>query len=260
MVEITLFNKIKLISGLIISSPLFLILILGLILMTVDILFISKKSKRAKIIYTIISLIVIIFLLNKYILSLLSIFDVIAKNIITIIYFPSVLEYILLLLISLIIVLISIFRKKTNKLIKNINMFVFTINMFIFFLILDQINNEKIDLANKISIYSSELLMALFELSVLIFAIWIIGLILYKIINKITYKEEVIDNFYEEPELPKTIEELRKEELSMPPQIEYIVVEKKSDNDMFTLDEYRQMRKVLELIKEEQNKNKLNME
>ena len=121
--------------------------------------------------------------------------------------------------------------------------------MLIFFLILDQIGSLKVDLSNKISIYSNELLMALFELSIIIFAAWIIGLVLYKIIHKLTYVEDKNINFYEEPEMPKTIEELRKEELKIPPQIEYIVVEKKNDNDMFTLDEYRELKKVLELIK-----------
>ena len=77
-------------------------------------------------------------------------------------------------------------------------------------------------------------------------------LILYKIIYKLTHKNEIIVNsnsFYEEPELPKTIEELRKEELVPPPQIEYIVVEKKNDNDMFTLEEYRALKKLLEDMK-----------
>jgi flagellar biosynthesis/type III secretory pathway M-ring protein FliF/YscJ len=120
--------------------------------------------------------------------------------------------------------------------------------------------------------------MALFELSILIFGVWIIFLILSKIINKLINKnqnkienkpeeeiesqtkeenKEEIINFYEEPELPKTIEELRKEELKPNTNIEYIVVEKKNDNDMFTLDEYRQMRKILEMIKENENHKNL---
>ena len=43
-----------------------------------------------------------------------------------------------------------------------------------------------------------------------------------------------------------------KEEPKPEPKIEYVVVEKKNDNDMFTLEEYRQMRAILEVIKENQ--------
>ena len=62
-------------------------------------------------------------------------------------------------------------------------------------------------------------------------------------------KPKVEENFYEEPELPKTIEEVRRQ-VVYEPKVEYVVVEKKSDNDMFTLEEYRQMRAILEVIKE----------
>lgn len=258
MVELSLFERLKLVFNLIFSSPLFLVLLLGIVIMVIDSFVISKKNKKVKIAYLIISLLGIIILLNNYLISLLSVFDTIAKNIVTIIYFPSVLEYIVILLISIIILIVSLISKKTNKKVKFMNFIVFIIELFLFFLILDQLTNKNIDLTNKISIYSNESLMALFELSVIIFAIWIVGLVLYKIIYKLTHKSEINDNkinnsFYEEPELPKTIEELRKEELIPPPQIEYIVVEKKNDNDMFTLEEYRALKKVLETMKNNQN-------
>ena len=252
MVELSLLERLKLIFSLIFSSPLFLILLLGIAIMLVDSFIISKKSKKTKIAYLIISILSIMVLLQNYYSSLFSVFDTIAKNIVTIIYFPSVLEYITILVISLIIILVSLFSKKTNKKIKFMNLLIFIIELFLFFLILDEISKNKIDLANKISVYSNVNLMALFELSVIIFAIWMIILVLYKIIYKLTHKNEIIVNsnsFYEEPELPKTIEELRKEELVPPPQIEYIVVEKKNDNDMFTLEEYRALKKLLEDMK-----------
>lgn len=251
MVELSLMERLKLIFNLIFSSPLFLILLLGIAIMLVDSFIISKKNKKTKVLYLIISILSIIILLQNYYNSLFNVFDTIAKNIVTIIYFPSVLEYIIIMLISLIIILVSIFSKKINKKIKFTNLLIFIIELFLFFLILDQITNNKVDLTNKISIYSNINLMALFELSIIIFAVWMIFLILYKIIYKLNHKNDKKDNnsFYEEPELPKTIEELRKEELIPPPQIEYIVVEKKNDNDMFTLEEYRALKEVLEKMK-----------
>lgn len=258
MIEMSLLERLGLVCNLIFSSPLFLILILGIAIMIFDTFVISKKSKKTKIAYTIISIISIIILLNNYYDSFFSVLDTIAKNIVTIIYFPTVLEYLLILIISLVILLVSSFSKKTKKGIKLINLIAFAINMLLFFLILDEIGKNNIDLANKVSIYSNQNLMALFELSVIIFSIWIIGLILYKIIYKLSHKKDIkevviepkdeIKIFYEEPKLPKTIEELRKEELIPPPQIEYVVVEKKNENEMFTLDEYRALKKVLEAI------------
>ena len=252
MVELSLLERLKLIFSLVFSSPLFLVLLLGIAIMLVDSFIISKKNKKIKILYIIISILSIMILLQNYYISLFSVLDTIAQNIVTIVYFPSVLEYIIIMLISLIILLVSIFSKKTNKKIRFINLLIFIIELFLFFLILDQITNNKIDLTNKISIYSNINLMALFELSVIIFIVWIVFLILYKIIYKLNHKNDIkINNntFYNEPELPKTIEELRKEELVPPPQIEYIVVEKKNDNDMFTLEEYRALKEVLEHMK-----------
>ncbi len=261
MVEISLWNKIKTIFSLIFSSPLFLVLLFGFLLMVVDIFVISKKQKITKISYLIVSLVIIGLLLKNYFSSLFSIFDTIFKNIVTIIYFPSVLEYIIMLIVSLVILFISLFSKKTNKKVRVINSFVFSTNIFLFFLILDQISKNKIDLSNKVSIYSNENLMVLFELSILIFIIWIVGLILYKIIYTIIHKDDKPLNFYDAPELPSTIEELRQKELIPEPKIEYIVVEKdkakedKDDlSDMFTLEEYKQMRQLLQEIKDKQNK------
>ena len=48
MVEFTLLEKIRTIFNLIFSSPLFLVLLFGLVLILVDIKFISKKDNKTK--------------------------------------------------------------------------------------------------------------------------------------------------------------------------------------------------------------------
>ncbi|MDD2505537.1 MAG: hypothetical protein PHF21_04655 [Bacilli bacterium] len=252
MVEYTLLDKIKTVYNLIVDSPLFLILLLGIILMILDILFISKQDKKTKITYTITSLILIIFFMNSYLESLLQIFDTIAKNIVAIIYFPSVLEYILVLLISIIILFVSIINKKIKKIIKHINIFVLIINSFLFFLILDELAITNVDLTNKISIYTNSNLMMLLELSIIIFIIWIVGLILYKTIKTLSPKKSdekavnlEVDTFYSEPVVPNNLKELKKPNSK----IEYVVIEKQKEEDMFTLEEYRQMKALLEVIK-----------
>lgn len=237
MVEYTLFEKIQTLFNLITSTPLFLVLLLGIALMIIDMMFISKKDKKTKIVYALISAIIIILFINSYFNSIKEIFDAVFKNIISIIYFPTMLEYIVTLVISFIILIISVISKKINKIIKRINIFVLSINTFLLFLIIDQINGIEIDLSNKISVYSNSVLMILLELSLIIFVIWIIGLLLYKIISGIISSKKVKVPFYEEPKLPNTFEELQmpklKEEINKPE---------------FTLDEYKQMSTILDII------------
>lgn len=261
MVEFTLLEKVKTIFSLIFSSPLFLVLLFGLILIIIDIKFISKQDKATKWLYTFISIIIIGILIYMYYDSILEVFNTISKNIVTMIYFPSVLNYIVMLVISLGILIYSLANKKIKSNIRVYNSIVFTANMYLFFLILDEIDNNEVDLASKISIYSNDHLMILFEVSVSIFALWIISLILIKIINYFLNKNNKVKEVVEEIEMPKKIVIPKEEAIEMPiikeepkpePKIEYVVVEKKNDNDMFTLDEYRQMRAILEVIKENQ--------
>lgn len=261
MVEFTLLEKVKTIFSLIFSSPLFLVLLFGLILIIIDIKFISKQDKATKWLYTFISIIIIGILIYMYYDSILEVFNTISKNIVTMIYFPSVLNYIVMLVISLGILIYSLANKKIKSNIRVYNSIVFTANMYLFFLILDEIDNNEVDLASKISIYSNDHLMILFEVSVSIFALWIISLILIKIINYFLNKNNKVKEVVEEIEMPKKIVIPKEEAIEMPiikeepkpePKIEYVVVEKKNDNDMFTLEEYRQMRAILEVIKENQ--------
>lgn len=252
MVEFTLLEKIRTIFNLIFSSPLFLVLLFGLVLILVDIKFISKKDKKTKAIYSVVSLLVIGILISMYYDSLLVLFNTISKNLISLIYFPTVLEYIIMLIISLIILICSLVNKKISPNVKTFNALAFISNSYIFFLILDEIENSKVDLSSKISIYTNDHLMILFEVSLGIFIFWIVSLILVKIIKTLA-KPKKEENFYEEPELPKTIEEVQRE-IVYEPKVEYVVVEKKNENDMFTLDEYKQMRAILEVIKENQKK------
>ncbi len=282
MVELSLLEKIKTLFTLIFSSSLFLILLLGIFIILVDIFYISKQSKKVKIMYFVVSIVVIGILLLTYFEEFLKFINVLNKSIVMLINFPSLLQYTIIIFITLIIMIISILSKKINKVISRINIGVFIADLFIFFLLLDQINKSNIDLSNKVDIYSNRNLMVLFELSMIIFTIWLLGLIIYKIClilisknnnNKVnseislikseeikknnntdSIEEEIelpkrkedgtIINLYEEPEMPKTIEELRKERVLED------LTNKFDDNsnmidDLFTVEEYKELSKLL---------------
>lgn len=285
MVELSLIEKIKTLFTLIFSSSLFLILLLGIFIILVDVFYISKQSRKVKIMYLIVSVIVMVILLITYFEEFLKFIDVLNKNIVMLINFPSLLQYTVIIFITLIIMIISIFNKKMNRILSRINIGVFIADLFIFFLILDQINKTNIDLSNKINIYSNKNLMVLFEISMIIFVIWLFGLLTYKICSvlitrnksskvimdnnevnlsereeatKEDNEEEIelpkrrddgtIINLYEEPEMPRTIEELRKERV-----LENLT-KKFDDNQsmidgLFTVEEYKELSKLLHDMK-----------
>ena len=281
MVELSLIEKIKTLFTLIFSSSLFLILLLGIFIILVDVFYISKQSRKVKIMYLIVSVIVMVILLITYFEEFLKFIDVLNKNIVMFINFPSLLQYTVIIFITLIIMIISIFNKKINRILSRINIGVFVADLFIFFLILDQINKTNIDLSNKINIYSNKNLMVLFEISMIIFVLWLLGLLIYKIcsvlITRNKYSKVIMDNnevnlgeseevtkedneeeielpkrkedgtiinLYEEPEMPRTIEELRKEKV-----LENLTKkfdEKSSMIDgLFTVEEYKELSKLL---------------
>ena len=93
--------------------------------------------------------------------------------------------------------------------------------------------------------------MILLELSILIFVIWIISLILYLIIKKLQNKKTIEETnmFYEKPKLPEKFEELQ-----MPKRkTEYVTIEREKTDELFTLEEYKKMRELLEHINKDKD-------
>lgn len=279
MVELSLLDKIKTLLNLVLSSSLFLILLISIGIIILDICYISRKSKKVKMIYAVISFIIIIGLSINYLKELVNIINVINKNLVMLINFPTILEYVTIIFISILVMIISFIFKRFTKIIRGINLGVVIADIFIFFLILDQISKNNVDLSNKIDIYSNQNLMVLFQISLFIFIIWMAFLIIYSIIMKliktnyniekeIIKNEEIknidieennkfedlelpkkkneIINFYDEPEMPKTIEELRKENADS---LKEINIQNSVIDGVFTLEEYKEIKKLLDELK-----------
>lgn len=279
MVELSLLDKIKTLLNLVLSSSLFLILLISIGIIILDICYISRKSKKVKMIYAVISFVIIIGLSINYLKELVNIVNVINKNLVMLINFPTILEYVTIIFISIIVMIISFIFKRFTKIIRGINLGVIIADLFIFFLILDQISKNNVDLSNKIDIYSNQNLMVLFQISLFIFIIWMAFLIIYSIIMKLiksnynikkeTIKNEEIKNidieennkfedlelpkkkneiinFYDEPEMPKTIEELRKENADS---LKEINIQNSVIDGVFTLEEYKEIKKLLDELK-----------
>ena len=141
-----------------------------------------KTIKRNKIIYIGFSLISIIALLIYYLPSISKIFDNMINNLFIVIYFPSLAVYFAAIIATSIILWVSLFSYKTSNLIKRLNLVIYLIINYLFALLLYVINNNKLDVFNTESIYTNKQATALIELTSIIFVVWILFLIVYKLV------------------------------------------------------------------------------
>ena len=247
---------------------LLLLLILGYFLVTTN----SKTKKRNQILYLISSTFMIVFLFLAYHKPLAKIFDYMMNNLFIVIYFPNLAIYFAAIIITNIIVWISIFNFKTTDIIKKINVCIYVIMSYLLVLICNIIITNKLDIFDQASIYGNKEATALIELSSIIFIVWVIFLVVYKIILKYLKKEY-------KPKVKKVI--VRKPIKKLPENFENIevpyyihtnkntynkykaqpihkenIIEKNYD-DVFTLDEYKVL---LKMLKDSKEKNKIGVD
>jgi hypothetical protein len=139
-----------------------------------------------------------------------------SKNLI---YFPTTLEFIIVVILSIIISIYTLVKSKKTSL-KVINVLVPTIISFLFFCIIENVNTLELDF-NEFSVFTNSTLMSLHELAMGLFVSWIIGLILYRIdefvINKAVNEVYEVDYDYKTVNA-LSIDEINNEdeELEMP--------------------------------------------
>ena len=263
MSKMSFLDKIGIFLSTSINSKLYLVvllllLILGYVLLTTD----KKTKKRNQILYIISSTFMIVFLILAYHKSLTKIFDYMMNNLFIVIYFPNLAIYFAAIIITNIIVWLSIFSFKTNEIIKRINIGIYIIISYLLVLICNIITTNKLDIFEQTSVYGNKEATALIELSSIIFIVWIIFLIVYKIIliylkkdykpkvKKIIIKKRVKklpDNFISvsSPEFIHT-NKIVKEEVK-----EETRVAKEYD-DIFTLEDYKLLLQMLQEKKQAQ--------
>ena len=198
------------------------VLIFGILILLLTILYLTKKLNTKRYTITIALSLIFVFLIsiltNIKILS--STFDNFMTVFFTGIYFPSIYLYISTLVIVLIAFIYSIINIKLRKVYKVINKIMFVINNIIFVIIINIIAKNKIDIFSINSLYTNKNLVALLEISMSIFLIWLsslsIALVTNSICDRINKKKEVVK--VEEP-----IEE--KETINLNPENDYILVE-----------------------------------
>ena len=108
------------------------------------------------------------------------------------IYFPSTVVYFLIVVLSLVFILISNFSKMPYYK-KVLDISFFSIIYFLFFNFITAIGQYKLDLADKVSLYSNNLVLSIVQISNLVFLIWIIVILFYNLYNyfKKKYDEKI---------------------------------------------------------------------
>ncbi len=171
MVDTTIFNKLSLIFNFIKDNSFTFLILLLVLIMLIDLIY-GNNKKETKILYILSILLILIYGCFEYYKPLVNIIDVYITNIFRITYFPSIIEYFSMIIITIIIQLISI--KKYNIVHKNINLWVGIVIELLFVINVIAMENITVDLNTVTNIYEQDLLLSIFQLTSIIFMIWIV--------------------------------------------------------------------------------------
>lgn len=215
MPELSIIEIIKYAIKSLMSSKVFILILLELALLLVSGIFYRLMNKKTvKYTSIIASIIILLFYIVNYISTIKVFLNNVSTKLLEFIYFPTTLEFMIILSLSCLICIYTLIKQK-NKYIKFINTVLPISISFIFLSIIEYINKNNIAF-DEFSVFSNPILMSLYELATGLFISWIIGLIIYKIdvfiINRISIVSEE-DLPKEEYFLPKKRVE---EEIELP--------------------------------------------
>lgn len=212
MKELSLFNIIGSALMAVADSKVILLIVLELMVLLANVLFSKLMNKKiVNITCLVVSLILLGFYSINYLNTLKIFIDNVSTKAVEMIYFPTTLEFVIVMILSLAIMIFTLVSKKTNSIVKVINVSLPLIISFIFLCIIENVNKSGIDFT-EFSIFTDTTLMSLHELAMGLFVAWIIGLGLYKVDTYIIGKavKEVEDKEYEY----KTVNSLTVEQIN----------------------------------------------
>lgn len=248
MSPLSLITKLQTVFNVITSSNLYLMILALIVFLTL--IFITtngsnrKQSRRA---YILIYLAGFIFLAVQYGNSFLTLLDYAINEVFITYYFPNIVIYILMLLITNIILWKTIFNDRIDKKLKIINSTAFALIVYLFILAIATINKLNLDVFNITELYSSNDVRSIMELSTLIFTFWIVILIIYHLIRRYQYKHNIIEvenftnyNIIKDFNIKEAYKTTNQKIIKEEPKEEKIDIDSK-----FTLEEYKLMSKIL---------------
>ena len=179
MVDTTLLEKFNLIYKFLSNNSLIFLVILLILAIIIDFMY-GNNSKKTKTLYIFIIVLMLIYGSFIYYKPLFNILDIYITYLFKITYFPSIIEYMSMIIITIILQIYS--ALKLDKLSKNINIWVGIFIELLFLINVMAMRNYTINLNSITSIYENDLLLSIFQVSSIVFMLWIIfNLIFYLI-------------------------------------------------------------------------------
>ena len=209
MSYLSIVEKFKILFDMILDFK-FIFIFLGVLVIATFLYLIKKIDNRKYIMIITLSLLLILgidIVINYK--ELAEVFDNFMTIFFSNIYFPSVYVYVGTLLIVAIAFITSMFNKMLNKIYKIINGITFVMNNILLVIILNIIAKNKIDVFTPNELYTNINLVAVLEISIGLFVLWVLSLIVVyttsvicdRIGNK--RREKVVSNEVTSKELPE---------------------------------------------------------
>lgn len=177
MSYLSIAEKFKILFDMILDFK-FIFIFLGVLVIATLLYLIKKIDNRKYIMIITLSLLLILgidIVINYK--ELAEVFDNFMTIFFSNIYFPSVYVYVGTLLIVAIAFITSMFNKMLNKIYKIINGITFVMNNILLAIILNIIAKNKIDVFTPNELYTNINLVAVLEISIGLFVLWVLSLI-----------------------------------------------------------------------------------
>lgn len=185
MSYLSIVEKFKILFDMILDVK-FIFIFLGVLVIATFLYLIKKIDNRKYIMIITLSLLLILgidIVINYK--ELAEVFDNFMTIFFSNIYFPSVYVYVGTLLIVAIAFITSMFNKMLNKIYKIINGVTFVMNNILLVIILNIIAKNKIDVFTPNELYTNINLVAVLEISIGLFVLWVLSLIVVYITSVI---------------------------------------------------------------------------
>jgi len=181
MEELTLLQILSNSFKTLLSSKVFILVILELLILGLYLVFNKLIKKNYIKTSTIIGAVIVFCLyISNYISTLIVFLNNVTINMMELLYFPTTLEFTTVMMLSFLIMIITLANKNTKPIIKVVNVALPLIISFLFLGIIEYTNVNNIEFG-EFSVFTNPVLMSLHELAMGSFIAWILGLMIYKV-------------------------------------------------------------------------------
>lgn len=189
MVRVSLFERIKTIFDLVFSEPFFITLFVMLLLIIIILLLnVKYKSKAPKYVIIIICTGVLVLMFARYGKYILSLNDSIVDKFFRAMYFPNVVVYVSMLVVSLLLFTYVFIDNRISKYVKITSASFFFIVWFLFVIVMDTIKENKLSFYEVTELYANTTVMVLVQATMFFFVVWCFIVILDIVIRNLVIK------------------------------------------------------------------------